>query len=344
MKHLFATFMITCALSASGQWLTDSLIAHFPLDGSPNDVIGGLSPTVTSGAPGYCADRSSNPNGAVCFDGASFWSYGDTLDVDTADFSIAYWVRLDSVPPPFYVSGTYLSDASILVGKGTTVYGYPERAGYSIMVRNTNGVYSLSALWGGAVNDLVYDETPITLNDWFHVVQSRCGTQQTLHLNGQLMFDITTDANRDLGVDIVFALGALDRDPTGHPDQGWLIGALDDVRVYKGRCLVDSEILALADLNVAVAEQAPSTNTLQLSPNPATKMLRIDLPAPLEASGPVYALNALGQQVPLRAGNLTMVNDAVKSLSVDISGLPEGAYFVVVPTEKGRLHGKFIKE
>lgn len=32
------------------------------------------------------------------------------------------------------------------------------------------------------------------------------------------------------------------------------------------------------------------------------------------------------------------------ALTLDVSHLPKGAYFVVVPTEEGRLHGRFVKE
>lgn len=347
MKRFLTSTAILCALGAQGQWLTDSLIAHFPMDGSPNDTVGGLVPVVTSGAPAFCADRFGNPDGAACFDGASFWSYGDVLDVDTTNFSIAYWVRLDTVLPPFYVfgnNGSYLSDASMLVGKGTTVYGYPERAGYSILAKNNGGVYSLSALWGGETNDLVYGDTPITLHSWFHVVQSRCGTQQTLYINGQLVLDLTTNSNRDLSVDIVFAVGALDRDPTNHPDQGWLHGALDDIRLYKGRCLSSAEIAVLADLNVGIAGLETTDQELQLSPNPATHTLRIDLTGSENITGPVLVLNAIGQTVPMANGSLGQTSLGVRSLTIDVSGLPNGAYFVVVPTEKGRLHGRFVKE
>ena len=347
MKHTFALLLLASSCSASAQWLTDNLIAHFPMNGSPNDTVAGLVPEVTSGAPGFCADRHGATNGAACFDGSSFWSYGDTLDMDTADFSIAYWVRLDTVLPPFNVNGIngqYLSDASLLVGKGTTVYGYPQRAGYSVMARNTNGVYSLSALWGGQNNDLIYDETPIILHDWFHVVQSRCGSQQTLHVNGQLIFDISTSANRDLSVDIVFALGAFDRDPTAHPDQGWLHGALDDVRIYKGRCLSQDELDFLADLTVGLNHRAPTWVELELYPNPAQIGLHIDLYDSSGITGPVTVLNTLGQPIPLSMVTGGLPVNGEQSLTLDVSHLPKGAYFVVIPTEQGSVHGKFVKD
>ena len=102
LRHpIFAFLCVSTLCSAQAQSLSDSLIAHFPLDGSPNDLIGSLAPTATDGQPGFCADRFGNPNSAACFDGASFWSYGDVLDVDTMDFTLAAWVRLDRLGAPF---------------------------------------------------------------------------------------------------------------------------------------------------------------------------------------------------------------------------------------------------
>lgn len=344
MKHALALLLMAGTCSASGQWLSDSLIAHFPMDGSPDDTVQLLSPVVTSGSPTFCTDRFGNSNAAGCFDGGSFWSYGDVLDVDTADFSLAYWALLDTVLPPFYVSGTYLTDGSMLVCKGATVYGDPQRAGYALAARNYDGVFALTAMWGGANNDLVYDETPINLHDWFHVVQSRCGAHQILHINGQLVIDTITDANRDLETDIVFALGALDRDPTNHPDQGWLHGALDDLRIYKGRCLSQAEINVLADLTVGVHQPSEGALNLILSPNPATNSLRIMLPPMLDVSGPVQVYDATGRRMPVQADELTLDDASVHSMQLNVACLPQGAYFVVVPTDNLRMHGRFIKE
>ena len=53
MKHMLTSFLLAGTVSASGQWLNDNLIAHFPLDGSPVDIVGGLAPVVISGNPGF---------------------------------------------------------------------------------------------------------------------------------------------------------------------------------------------------------------------------------------------------------------------------------------------------
>ncbi|HOZ40851.1 MAG TPA: T9SS type A sorting domain-containing protein [Flavobacteriales bacterium] len=350
MKHFLTFLLLTGALGANGQWLTDSLIAHFPMDGTPNDVVGGLVPTVTSGAPSFCPDRFGEPAGAACFDGASFWSYGDVLDMDTSDYSIAAWVKVDTVLPPFDLGpgswgNEWLVYGGVPFGKGATVYAMPPGAGYSISFRQlTPAVFTANEFTGDDAAISTATIASIVPDTWFHLVISRCGAQHILHVAGVFMDEIETEEARNLNTNIHFAIGAGAREPTPWPNTEFFDGVLDDLRIYKGRCLTTPEILGLSDLNVSIASTRPIDLEFRISPNPAAQNVRIDLPTPLQITGPINALNALGQQVPLRAGNLTMVNDAVKSISVDVSQLPEGAYFVVVPTEKGRMHGRFIKE
>lgn len=333
MKRFLTSTVILCALGAHGQWLTDSLIAHFPMDGSPNDTVGGLVPLVTSGSPTFCADRFGNPDGAACFDGASFWSYGDELDVEASDFTISFWYRSES------------EDAARLVTKGNTVFGTPGNAGYSFGFGDDGGSGYVGSIYvfDDQANESV-TAVPVVVSQWAHMVATRCDTILSVHLNGPLYSQVPTIRDGNLNSNIVFAIGALDRNPTPEPDGSFFLGAVDDLRLYKGRCLTQAEISALADLTVEVTEIGATGQALHLSPNPATQTLRIDLTGSENITGPVLVLNALGQPVPIIPGYLARTSVAVRSLTVDAAGLPNGAYFVVVPTEKGRAHGRFVKE
>jgi hypothetical protein len=350
MKALFTSIMFMSAAGASSQSLIDSLIAHFPMNGSPNDTVSGLVPLVTSGEPTFCADRFGNPEAAACFDGASFWSYGDVLDMDTSAYAITAWIRADTVLPPFDLGpgpwgAEWLVYGGVPVGKGGTVYATPPGSGYSIHLRQlASGAYMVHDFTGDSNGLGTVASGPFTTNSWFSLAVTRCGTEHSIYVNGSLVSEISTQYPRNVNTNIHFAFGAGVRDPTSQPNTDFLDGALDDVRIYKGRCLTDAEIQSLADLSVTVSDSAPGQLQLRLSPNPTTQTLRIDLATPLQVAEPVIALNALGQRVAFRAGALTMVNDAIKSFSVDVSELPNGAYFVVVPTVRGKLHGRFIKE
>ena len=140
LRTTLAAFLCTIALGClQAQTLSDSLIAHFPLDGSPNDSVADLAPTVVHGSPGFCPDRFGTPNSAACFDGNDFWSYGDELDLDTSDFVISFWFRSDS------------EDGSRLVTKGNTVFGTPNNAGYSFGFGDDGGGQYVSSIY-------VYDD------------------------------------------------------------------------------------------------------------------------------------------------------------------------------------------
>ncbi|MCB9165572.1 MAG: T9SS type A sorting domain-containing protein [Flavobacteriales bacterium] len=81
-----------------------------------------------------------------------------------------------------------------------------------------------------------------------------------------------------------------------------------------------------------------------MSPNPATNSLRIMLPPRRDVSGPVQVYDATGRRMPVRADELTLDNASVRSIQLNVAHLPQGAYFVVVPTDNVRMHGRFIKE
>lgn len=83
---------------------------------------------------------------------------------------------------------------------------------------------------------------------------------------------------------------------------------------------------------------------LRITPNPAQGILCIELTASAGFNGPVTVLNALGQPLRMSARTVEVFRDGQQSLTLDVSGLPAGAYFVVVPTEEGYLHGRFVKE
>lgn len=338
MKHTITLLLLIGTFSASGQWLTDSLIAHFPMDGTPDDVIGGLVPVVTSGAPAFCADRHGMANGAACFDGSSFWSYGDVLDMDTSRYSVSLWCRIDSITPNANHHDYPLS-------KGTTVSGSPPLSGYSMGFRDElPDTLSAAALFGNNTQSLLIMAHPVTFGSWYHYTISRCaGDAISLSINGILVTADQLAPNKNLSTNIHFSIGAGERAPAAPPG-GFFSGAVDDVRLYKGRCLSQDEIDVLADITVGLNDRRAPLAVLRLYPNPARTSLRVDLPAQSRVTGPITTLNALGQAILLSEAIVGVHGNSARALTLDVSDLPKGAYFVVVPTEEGSLHGRFIKE
>lgn len=121
-------------------------------------------------------------------------------------------------------------------------------------------------------------------------------------------------------------------------DAGWY-----HVMVSRLDCqfLTDSFLL---DVSTAVAGHPGSRLGVAIYPNPAHATVRVKLTELAGIIGPISVVNALGQMTPLIAGSAAPPAYGDQLLTLDVSGLPEGAYFVVVPTEMGNLHGRFIKE
>lgn len=337
MRHTFTLLLLAGTVGVTGQSLTDSLIAHFPMDGNADDVVGGLFPIDTTGSPGFCTGHDGTSNGAGCFDGTGVWSYGDVLDVDTADFTIAFWCRVDALTPasPHH---------DYPLAKGTTAFGMPEHSGYAFGFRDDlPDTLSAAFLRRDDLNDLQVTSYPTLYSVWRHLLVNRCDTTLTFTIDGVQVDIDTLTMDLDFSTNIYFSIGAGDRTPGGSIT-GYFQGAVDDIRIYKGRCLGQDEIEALAGLTVGNYEREAPLADLQLYPNPAHSTVRIELSARSPITGPLTLLNALGQVVALPASSMLLDRDRIRSITLDVSGLPAGAYFVVMPTEQGRLYGRFVKE
>lgn len=343
--------MLTAFLFASGlagtqaQTLSDSLIAHFPLDGSPDDVVQGLAPVSTSGMPGFCDDRFGETNSAACFNGSSFWTYGDVLDVDISDFALSFWMRPDSVPMEWEVSPGLISNGTQPVCKGTTIFASPTHSGYTLQLRQlVPESYLLDWVTGGQNDDVHITQNPITIGGWMHVAVMRCDTVISMYLNGALIDTTITPPDRNLNTNIYFTLGALNREPSGEPVSEWFIGAVDDVRLHVGRCLRPGEIDTLAfDLPVGIDPRGHGPRML-ISPNPASELIRVQLSQPTDLFAPLEVFDAMGRKQTLNISGLTMHGSGLSQLELHVDGLSPGAYFVKLQGEHGEVHGMFIKE
>ncbi|MCB0782094.1 MAG: T9SS type A sorting domain-containing protein [Flavobacteriales bacterium] len=246
MRTTLLSLCLLCASAGLTQSLTDSLIAHFPLDGSGMDTIGGLVPITVEGSPLDTTDRFGNSGQAMWFDGSSFFSYGDVLDMDTSDFSVSLWVNVDG-----YTSGTI--DHDYPLSKGTTIHGTPQYSGYSIGVRDTLDPTLTARGYAGDQASSIHDASgPVQFGTWQHIFMNRCDTMLTIWLDGIPVDHDTLAPMADLTTNIYFSIGAEDRSPTVFPDVGFFKGAIDDIRIYKGRCLSNTEIVALACTDMMV--------------------------------------------------------------------------------------------
>ncbi|MBK9273097.1 MAG: hypothetical protein IPM49_00975 [Flavobacteriales bacterium] len=336
LRTPLAAFLFAIALvSAQAQALSDSLLAHFPLDGNPNDVIGGLAPTDSAGTPSFCPDRFNAANGAACFDGSSFWSYGDVLDMDTNDFAVSFWFQADTVPQ--YPVG------SRIVSKGGTVSGTTVNSGWGTLINGFGGDSARIELFTGDANSAVDTvESAFDIGAWVHVLMNRCDTSLSLYLNGSLLDQRYSAPDRDLSANIVFAIGALDRSPSQDPDGSFFQGAVDDIRIFKGRCLSQTEIDTLYyGISVPVSD-LPRALDLRIQPNPVTDQLVILTSLPLDGSSVLNITDAMGRVVSSKALGWLRTPPAA-GITVNVAGLMPGTYWVSLVGTRYKAFGRFIK-
>ncbi len=247
---LFLMGLFGMTSTSHAQFPIDQLVAYFPMDSNGNDLVGGLVPLVTEGSPTPTADRFGRPGKALRFDGNDFYSYGDVLNMDTSSFSISLWAKVES----YTNTG---GNGEIIISSGTTIYGSPRYNAYSLGVVDTDSLKT-SFVVGDDMENLHVIDGYMDYQEWFHLTATRKGQEIRIYINGVVASVDSIPPNTTIGNNIVFAIGALDRNPTGQPDVGFFDGCIDDILIYQDRCLTEAEIQELACPTPA----SPSTDVL----------------------------------------------------------------------------------
>lgn len=231
----FLTFLLLLSLKQS---IAQNLVAHYPLNGNAMDVIGNLNGTI-QGSPVSIADRFSNPNSALLFDGIDdvISIIGSPINT-TTNMSLAFWM---------FRSNSTLSSEPVLLGVDDCIGG-PTLNGYSVYA---GGFGPTSAFQGTgltiAVSNVVFlnsTEVVSGIGQWdFIVAQNNAGTFQ-LYKNGLLAMS---------GVASMQAAPTSMRIGSG-TNCRFFAGAIDDVQVYDGP-LSQSQITALYNLQAPLPLQ-----------------------------------------------------------------------------------------
>ncbi len=80
--------------------------------------------------------------------------------------------------------------------------------------------------------------------------------------------------------------------------------------------------------------------TLELFPNPATDVIRVQIPSDRKEKTSIRITDASGKQVHTESLQL---NEGTNAISIPISHLPTGTYYLIVETESGKQSRSFIK-
>jgi len=229
------TYMDTCGLA-------DGLVAFFPMDNSPNDIINGNQGTVNGAI--LTTDRFGNENAAYQFDGVDdFIDYGDSMAYRFAgDYSISLWVKAEEIPQ----GGTILN-------KRRPIAPFSQ---YSISLDNfpydniTDEVdyvafyQRLDNETGGQVDKRIYNPTAIITENWHQItVTNDSEGKAFLYVDNKLIdsTEFRNGSTQVIGYPLI--IGGV---TATNVINGYFKGKIDDIRLYQ-RFLSREEVKVLYD-------------------------------------------------------------------------------------------------
>lgn len=234
--------------SAHGQnWMTNGLVAHYPMHGDANDLSGhGMHGTVI-GAPMMTTNRFGEPGHGMAFAGGMDAIMLTNLNVNLTPDSqntVCLWMRWDGG-----VNGT-TNPVAMPFGWGNTNENY-----CLLFQQEGSGRFGFS---GGMADVYGTDYSPMLSNHWVHVAavfNNGNMMNSGLYINGQQMTGSMTLGGMPMGMGMMLQRSA-------HPmaflggfgGQGSVpyqfFGAMSDVRLYN-RALTDEEIARLFQMEAA---------------------------------------------------------------------------------------------
>lgn len=329
-KSLLILAINTMVLSPFySQTLSDSLVAHYLLNGNGNDNIGSSHGTVIGATT--TVDRNSNTNAALYFDGIDDWvDIGNSPELAIyGDITVSAWVKTPSSWPTVYKDYQIYTRNTEYV---STIYGVnlflndPHLSSRNFGFILKTGTNS----WG---NDYAQSSSSLQLNTWYFVVGVREGNLVKIYVNGILEgTDLGSSSSINYGPTPMAAIGQKDG-----LSATFMKGTIDDVRIYK-RALTASDIQTLYNF-VGLEENNNLESHISIYPNPASDYISISSTKNTSSIGTieVYAIN--GQKVK------TYSKNQLDNLSkIDIADLADGSYFLkIFDIDNTHQSIKFIK-
>ena len=225
----------------------------WPGDGNTNDIVGDrhtlLRDNATTG-PGLV-------DSAFVLDGAGDFvevPHNPALNLGTRDFTVDLWVNFNS-----------LADEQILVEKYIETFDTSTRTGWSISKLSDNVV----RFFGRDVPDIDFGVVQNT-NTWIHYALRRQANVFTAFVNGVAVASASGSGNVDSTSSLKFGhRGSPNDTPGSFDDRGFFLnGRIDEVELFVGRALNDSEILAI--YNAGSAGKCKALTTVQMVIHPGS--------------------------------------------------------------------------
>jgi hypothetical protein len=249
-RPAMATLLLALAftISARGQnWMTNGLVAHYPMHGDATDVSGHGMHGRIMGTPMMVTNRFGEPGHGIAFAGGMDAIMLTNLNVNMVTNSqntVCLWMRWDGG-----VNGS-TNPVAMPFGWGNTNQNY-----CLLFQRQGNGRFGFS---GGMADVYGTDYGPMLSNHWVHVAavfNNGNMMNSGLYIKGQRLTGWMTVGGRPMGLGMKVQRSA-------HPmaflggfgGQGSVpyqfFGAMSDVRIYN-RALTDEEITVLFGMEAA---------------------------------------------------------------------------------------------
>lgn len=204
-----------------------SLVAHYPFNGNPDDVIGNAHGTAING-PLLTEDRFGNPNAAYYFDGTNDYIEAAADNLPTENSTVSLWFKADA--------------GSMATNPG--MFGYGGNGGacpgnsHILQLYQSSGINSFVSHAHCGTNQIFYNSPEIPEEKWYNWVVTTSGTTIKMYLNGKLVSTSNANTNpkivvgKKLNLGAVVSLSGTSNYTDGNV--GRFKGVLDDVKIYNG--------------------------------------------------------------------------------------------------------------
>ena len=213
----------TIAFSANAQsWITNGLVAQYPLDGNTSDATGHGA----DGTPSlvvFETDRFGSPLKSASFNGSA----NSNIKINSTNWNLL---------PSFTASVWFKFDANA----GTVNPRVLSTSGYEIGTQTTGGSRNIffNNTTVNATAFTIYSSNSVPSGVWVHAVGVRTPNQMRLYLNGVLAGTTAVTGDPD------YSRGLPEIGGNFGSDSDAFSGSIDDIRIYN-RALTPAEIRAL---------------------------------------------------------------------------------------------------
>ena len=223
---------------------TNGLVGWWPFNGNANDESGnGLNGNVTGAL--LTVDRNSQVNKAFDFDfaSASFGQQNDEIyipynsQLNVNNITVSVWLN----PRSYFWTGDAANPNSVILNRFQYTYSTPSGGAWGISFNQSSITASIVGPTGTTGGASAVSNTPLTLNNWHHLVMTYNGANIKLYVDGILSATQSHTAAMNIAGNSGISIGESNQANGywGHTD-----GKLDDIAIWN-RALTQAEITTL---------------------------------------------------------------------------------------------------